>query len=387
MAKTIKNDRVVTWEIDGDSKTWTLEEQASIAVIGEPAINVLAGSTGNLLKLYGEIAVSGDAGSGVLVSGDSTKIVVGEDAVIEAERGIVGQASQMRVVNRGDIHGTTEGITSISAINVRNFGEIIADDGIATLGSSRIVNGEGGVIHGYDHGVVMGFGPNAVLINHGEISGDFLAVRMLNGGENRLVNTGSITGDIKFGKGDDLLDSRKGTIDGDVTGGLGDDVYKLGKNDILVIEGNDEGYDTIYSRVSHMLEANIEDLYLTGKQGSSGFGNDGGNHIHGSLGNDTLGGGGGDDAILSGRGNDVMMGDAGEDIFIFYPGYGKDEILDFTQGEDLIALNDKTDGMYFHEIQPRMSQHGADVWIRLGHGDRVIVANTDLNSLTVDDFT
>jgi Ca2+-binding RTX toxin-like protein len=387
MAKTIKEDQNSTWTINGDSKTWTLQEQATITVNGTAAIDVLNTSLANKLNLFGDIVASGDGGQGVHVSGVNTKIVVGKQAEINADEGIDAAANGLRVVNKGEIDGLHYGIANSSSSTIKNLGDISGDVAISTLGTSKVMNGEDGMIQGDFAGVIMAVGNGSELINNGLISGNDFAIRMLTGGENSIVNTGTIHGDILFGIGDDLLDSMKGTIEGTVSGGGGDDVYKIGKNEIALIEDNDDGIDTVYSTRSHELADNFENLYLMGKRNSSAVGNDEDNILFGNKGRNTLSGGAGDDEITGGRGDDAMSGGDGNDMFIFNKGDDHDSIVDFVDGQDTIQLGGFEGVTNFEELQFEMFKNGSDVWIQLGGGDRLIIHNTDVSELDASDFS
>lgn len=387
MPKTIKNDQFETWTINGDGKTWTLQEQASITVNGEAAIDVLNTSLANRLKLHGDIVASGDGGQGVHVSGVNTKILVGKGADIDADEGIAASANGLRVINKGEIDGLHYGISNSSSSTIKNFGDISADVGVSALGTSKVINGDGGMIQGDFAGVIMTVGSDSSLVNHGLISGNDFAIRMLTGGENTLVNTGTIHGDILFGIGDDLLDSMKGKIEGTVTGGDGDDVYKIGRNDITLIEDNDDGIDTVYANLSHELGDNFENLYLMGKRSSDALGNDEDNILTGNKGSNTLAGGAGNDEISGGSGDDMMSGDDGNDMFIFNRGDDHDTIVGFVDGEDTIQLGGFEGVTNFEELQFEMFKNGSDVWIQLGGGDRLIIKSTDLGDLDASDFS
>lgn len=386
MAKVIGNDRVTTWEVNGDHSTWTLEKQASITVNNEPAINVLNTSVANTLKLLGDIIASGDEGQGVLVSGVNTKIVIGKQAEIHADQGIYATAAGLNVINRGEIDSTSTAISNSASSTIKNFGDISGDVGISTLGTSKVINGEDGMIQGDFAGVIMAVGSDSTLINHGLISGNDFAVRLINGGENEIINTGTIHGDILFGLGDDLLDTSKGVFDGTVTGGDGNDIYKIGKNAIDIIEENDHGIDGVYSSLTHELNEYVENLYLVGKKAADAWGNDEDNILTGNKGRNTLIGGEGDDVIGGGRGNDAMKGDDGTDTFVFKRDGDHDIVVDFVKSEDKIKLVDFDNASNFTELETRMSQHDNDVWIQLGHGDRLIIANADLEDLQPSDF-
>lgn len=386
MPKTIKNDRVSTWEIDGDNATWTLQKQASITVNNAPGIDVLATSVANRLEIYGDIIASGDDGQGVLVSGLNTRILVGKGGEISADEGIHATASGLNVVNRGDIDGFTSGISNSGSSVVKNYGDIGANTGISMLGTSKVVNGEHGTIQGDFSGVTMAAGSDSRIINHGLISGNDFAIRLLNGGETKLINTGTIHGDVLFGTGDDVFDTRKGSTDGDVTGGNGDDTYMIGKNELALVEADDGGHDTVYAGKSHTLAGHIEDLYLTGKGNASGIGNDEDNVIVGNTGNNTLGGGEGDDVIGGGRGDDVLQGGDDADTFIFNVGDDHDRIVDFVDGEDTIQMNGFDGIDSFADLATKMFKNGSDVWIQLGQGDRLIIESADVGDFDASDF-
>jgi Ca2+-binding RTX toxin-like protein len=74
--------------------------------------------------------------------------------------------------------------------------------------------------------------------------------------------------------------------------------------------------------------------------------------LQGNAGNDTLVGGNGDDFLVGGTGNDVLTGGAGRDTFAFSSGsvafnaasLGVDNLTDFNNTEDLIALSKGTFG-------------------------------------------
>lgn len=387
MPKTIKNDQFATWTIDGDSKTWTLQEQASITVNGVAAIDVLNTSVANRLKLLGDIVASGDGGQGVHVAGVNTKIMVGKQAEIDADEGIVATASGLRVINKGEIDGLHYGISNSASSTIKNLGDISADVGISTLGTSKVINGENGMIQGDFAGVIMTVGNGSELVNHGLISGNDFAVRMLTGGSNSIVNTGTIHGDILFGIGSDLLDTTKGKFEGTVSGGDGDDIYKLGKNDVTIVEAADQGIDGVYSAISHYLSDDIEQLVLTGKRNAEAFGNGEDNALVGNKGDNHIRGRAGDDEITGGAGDDQIWGEAGNDIFIFKNGDGKDSVWDFDAGDDRIHLEGFEDVTDFTALQSEMFKNGSDVWIELGNGDRLILKNTDLADLDASHFS
>lgn len=113
-------------------------------------------------------------------------------------------------------------------------------------------------------------------------------------------------------------------------------------------------------------------------------GEDGGDKIYGGGGGDTLSGGGGADLLQGGRGNDEMRGDGGADVFVFGQGHGKDRILDFTPGEDLIDLRGlAAPGFGYEALAIRSS--GADCVIQTGSG-KITLSGLAPDEIGADDF-
>lgn len=111
------------------------------------------------------------------------------------------------------------------------------------------------------------------------------------GGSDRL--TGGAGNDILIGDGDVMTDSAKGGAD-TLEGGDGNDwLYGDGRESTATVAG---GADKLY-------------------------------------------GGSGTDHLIGGGGNDLLSGGAGADWFVFAPGSGADEIVDFASGTDHIDLS------------------------------------------------
>jgi Ca2+-binding RTX toxin-like protein len=148
--------------------------------------------------------------------------------------------------------------------------------------------------------------------------------------------------------GDDIIDGRKGADK--MIGGKGDDTYYVDtapghhghhhhhhdhkhhhhrhhhhRGD-QVVEGKNEGHDTVYSSVSFVLPANVEDLHLLGSKSIDGTGNSMANWIEGNKGNNDLRGGAGDDLLQGGKGNDDLRGGKGVDVL--QGGDGNDDLKD-----------------------------------------------------------
>ncbi|QJW85956.1 hypothetical protein HK414_27940 [Ramlibacter terrae] len=101
-----------------------------------------------------------------------------------------------------------------------------------------------------------------------------------------------------------------------LTGLGGNDTYVAEDQDVIV-EAADGGTDTLESSGSiTALDANVENLVLTGTGTTSGAGNDLANRITGNGANNTLSGGLGSDTLDGGAGSDSMVGGAGDDTYV-----------------------------------------------------------------------
>jgi Ca2+-binding RTX toxin-like protein len=129
----------------------------------------------------------------------------------------------------------------------------------------------------------------------------------LNGTGNTLNNT--ITGNaanntLNGGIGHDTL-----------IGGLGNDTYFVDSTRDVISEAASAGIDTVNSSINYSLEANLENLILTGSSAINGTGNTLNNTITGNAANNTLNGGTGNDTLNGGTGNDTLIGGLGNDTY------------------------------------------------------------------------
>lgn len=122
-------------------------------------------------------------------------------------------------------------------------------------------------------------------------------------GDDRVV---SLAGDDQLTglAGDDLLDG--GTGADQLIGGLGDDIYVVDEEGDSVIEVAGEGTDTIQSSVTRTLEANVENLSLSGTGVINGTGNELNNVLMGNSAANVLTGRAGDDTYVVGTGDTVV---------------------------------------------------------------------------------
>jgi Ca2+-binding RTX toxin-like protein len=90
-----------------------------------------------------------------------------------------------------------------------------------------------------------------------------------------------------------------------LTGGAGDDTYIVGAGDNVIEQAN-EGIDTVKSAIGWTLNANVENLTLTGSDAVNGTGNVLNNVLSGNSAANVLIGGAGDDTYIVGVGDTVI---------------------------------------------------------------------------------
>ena len=138
--------------------------------------------------------------------------------------------------------------------------------------------------------------------------------------ENLTLDAGNInaTGNeldnvITGGSGDNVIDGGLGADT--MAGGSGDDTYILDDQGDTVTEDGLAGVDTVISPFDYVLDANVENLTLTG-DALTGTGNTLDNVINGTSADNTLEGLAGNDTLNGGAGADVMIGGRGDDTYI-----------------------------------------------------------------------
>ena len=182
--------------------------------------------------------------------------------------------------------------------------------------------------------VTVASGTHRVLVNLGDGNDTFTGSNgsdgvfggvgndILRGGGNVDVLDGGLGDDKLFGDaGDDLLyggvgnDLLNGGIGGDfMEGGIGNDIYVVDNTDDTVVELANQGTDTVQSSITYTLNANVENLTLTGTAAINGTCNGLNNVLTGNSGINTLTGGLGNDTYVIGAGDTVVeLADQGTD--------------------------------------------------------------------------
>jgi VCBS repeat-containing protein len=247
----------LTWTLAEHLENLTLTGSATIDGTGNELNNVIQGNgAANVLRgLDGDDHLNGGAGGDTLIGGAGNDTYVVDDVADEV------------------IELNGEGVDSVKASidyrlvdTVENL-ELIGSGNLTGIGNVR---------------------DNALLGNDGN---------------NTLYGLeGNDT--LKGGKGADTL-----------VGGEGNDTYDVDSTVDVVVEQAGEGLDTVRSSVSYALQANVENLTLTGTAASNATGNELDNLLLGNSGNNRLDGGAGADVMQGGAGNDsYVVEDAGDSV-------------------------------------------------------------------------
>jgi len=185
------------------------------------------------------------------------------------------------------------------------------------------------------------------------------------------------------GRGQDTLNGNTGA----------DRLYGAENNDVLWgARGNDRLYG---QRGNDRLNGQKGDDSLWGGGGQDQLrGSHGADDVRGQAGNDRLFGGTGRDDLFGGRGRDhlnggtgadLLWGGAGDDVFVFAGRHGRDRIMDFQQGRDVMDLRALAQGSAERVSDLEVSVAQGDLYISTGAGTIILEGLARLD-LTADDF-
>ena len=397
-----------TYTVSAAGNRHILSSRAAIVVNDGNGMTVAAGATGNTLRIDGQILARGDNhgirsfaddttvritadGSvrgvdGVTVTGNNARIV-NDGHVAGAGAGLVVGGTAGSITNNGTVTGLMYGITLVDfnaeSFTIRNNGTVAAETGMFLAGMDVTVElGAGSVIRGGAFGIAASttLGASIDVTNAGRILvAGGTAINGVDGGDDRIVNSGRIVGDVTLRGGNDTFIDRGGSVAGRVDGGRGDDSYVL-KSGLDVFEGANGGYDTVKAAVSYSLQGRgeIEALRLTGKKNIEAIGNALDNVLTGNKGDNRIDGSAGDDMLTGGKGRDV---------FVFAALNGTDTIADFEQGRDRIEIEGFDVFNRFKDLDIR--QEGRDVVIDFSAeraGDMLVIENARVKDFDKGDF-
>ncbi|MBK8121728.1 MAG: hypothetical protein IPK39_23230 [Sulfuritalea sp.] len=272
-------------------------------------------------------------------------------------------------------YGSWGGLSSNGALRFRLVGSDLLDGG---SGADTLRGGVGNDVYAVDNsGDTVEEAPNAghdlvrssvsyALADNVEdlnLTGTADSDATGNAGQNQLVGNNGANR-LDGGQGRDCL-----------VGGLGDDRYVVENPGDVTWENPTAGIDSVESSISWTLQANTENLTLTGSAAINGTGNADANSLRGNAASNTLNGNAGTDTLDGKAGTDLLLGGAGNDSYVFGRGYGSDTVRE----------NDATPGNM--DAAQFLAGIGADqLWFR--HIDNnleaSIIGTTD--SLTIESW-
>jgi Ca2+-binding RTX toxin-like protein len=166
-----------------------------------------------------------------------------------------------------------------------------------------------------------------------------MAHRIVGTNADDYIDSTEETTDAIFGKdGQDTIHA--GPLSDIVFGGNGDDNIEGGTGADRLFGG--DGYDNLYADTVWIDDAVGVDMLFGGAKVDG---------LYGSLGRDVLFGGADHDDIHGNGGNDILIGGTGGDLFYFPSAdEGRDVILDFENGLDVLDID--PDRMHVVDMGP-----------------------------------
>jgi Ca2+-binding RTX toxin-like protein len=393
--------RTTTWTIGSDADTWIVRPAGKILSNLEDGIVEAVGVSNNTIEIQGEVRTNllkENSATAILAQGNGTAIGVAANANVEGYFGIMLSGSNQRIVNGGVIHGGDDMGYGVymrgdKGSTVVNSGSIAADTAVflfaginQSMPDGETVLNNSGTIYGLDTGVEThsAAGEYLKLVNSGTLKGEELAYSG-DIGSDRITNSGTIAGDVVLAGGNDYFLNKGGKLIGNLYGGDGDDTLTTTSSSLRMIESANRGYDTVYSSANYALNANVEQLLLTGGRNINGDGNEMGNTLDGNSAANRLRGFSGSDTLWGHAGKDVLIGGGNGDIFVFSEGDGRDRIADFQNGSDLINLSGWTEMETFADVRAHLRVDGDDIVISAG-GDSLRLTDVERSDINKTDF-
>ncbi|MGE0716379.1 MAG: calcium-binding protein [Alphaproteobacteria bacterium] len=304
------------------------------------------------------------------------------------------------------------------------FRAAVADGASGFAFVQRMLQGDDSLFGGAGNDRLVGFAGNDSVFGgagdddvNGNTGDDFVmggdGADFVRGGQGQDTVYGEFGDDwhVNGNIGDDLVLGDGGRTPGNDTifGGQGRDTVFGDTGEFDAPGGNDSilgnlGDDELYGEEGNdTLQGNEGDDFLMGAQGlDSLLGGAGADTLIGGLAAvdapdvsaDVLDGGAGDDVLIGENGADTMTGGPGADRFEFLSGDGGDTILDFTPGEDVIALAADLNGMtltpqdvYQKIILLAQADGQGNTQLGLGDGNSVDLIGVLPSQLRPEDFT
>lgn len=310
---------------------------------GSTGNNRISGGAGNdqIEGLGGNDTLLGGAGNDTLISSGGNQYIdggTGHDTIISnwgidklfggAGNDNLSSGGNIDSLSGGDGQDTLDGGTGMDSMaggndndtyTVDNVGDKVVE--LAAGGSDTVLSSVNWTLGSHvEHLSLTGSALNGTgnaLAN--SITGNAAANKLAGGDGNDWLKGDAGNDALYGGAGNDRLDGGLFGASGadgfgadSLYGGTGNDTYYVWDASDKVIESTGAGTDKVFSFYGFTLGANVENLTLTGGQGT-GTGNGLNNRITSSTGTHKLVGLGGDDTLVASGYNDTLEGGAGND--------------------------------------------------------------------------
>jgi len=193
-----------------------------------------------------------------------------------------------------------------------------------------------------------------------------------------------LANDITGNAGNNFLDGGLGADH--MSGAAGNDTYIVDNEGDTITENASEGTDQVFSSVSFVLSANIENMQLRGKANIDGTGNASDNILVGNSGSNTLTGNDGNDTLDGGLGADKLVGGAGNDTYVI-DNVGDIVVEGTGDSQDLIAATISIDlnNASYANVENVLLIGRASIAATGNAGNNILVGNTGKNTLGGND--
>lgn len=312
----------------------------NLSLTGNADLNAFGNALNNrLVGNAGANVIDGGAGADAMRGGAGDDVYVVDNAddtvteyVADGFDTVLSSVSYSLSANIENLNLAVTGSTAYQGTGNRS-NNLIVGNASANLLDGRAGNdvlwggaGDDLIIGGAGNDIVMGEDGDDVLLGSAGYPSQSqdLAQQALTGTVITAVAADADAGVdyLLGGAGNDLLDGGGGADL--MAGGAGNDVYIADNRLDEIVEGTDEGQDTVIASTAFTLSSNVENLLLIGNA-SVGTGNELDNVLRnqtghgatllGGAGNDQLFGGAAADVLNGGTGADLMVGGAGDDAY------------------------------------------------------------------------
>jgi trimeric autotransporter adhesin len=302
----------ITYTLGSEQDNLTLGGAAAIngtgnalnnVLTGNSAVNTLSGGDGNdtLDGAAGADVMAGGAGNDTYYVDNTSDVITelagqGTDTVISTITYTLGsEQDNLTLGGTAAINGTGNALANILTGNAGNNildGGVGADTMTGGVGNDTYLvdNASDIVNEGLNEGIdtVISSVTRTLGVNQENLTLSGSAA--INGTGNELSNI--LTGNAATNQ----LDGKAGADT--MAGGAGDDVYYVDNAGDVVVEGLNEGADTIYSSVSYTLGSNQEHVVLSGISAINATGNELSNNLYSNAGDNVMDGAAGVDQVV-----------------------------------------------------------------------------------------